>query len=494
MSNFQDRITQAQNLFSAGNFSSCLELLLPIESSSAEAAALAQETRRQMAELKTQEELEIHLENVKKEAMDLFDREEYSASLEKFTYLSGQLPDDRMILDYLKLCREMTAEPDKSPGARVDTPEEPCQISFSFPPDPIESLTNTPEESPAMKASANPVTGEIPGEVEPLNDGPSPDGENPDEPVPAPPKPMISILVGFLLVVLMIAALWYLFAWDQTPSSLEVYSEPDGAAIWLDGAMKGQTPLRLSPVPAGNYTLRVQKDGFLTYTQQIMISKRQPTTLSVKLAKMPDAHFDAEEFLSTAQVLFSQGRWLEAQEYCDRILVKDPKHQGAKELSGKIYDQMHPPTPDEIGPVVPTVSSEPSGATGMEKKEGGASSAPILPTPHPPSTSSPAPAAPQRLDNQPIAVIHHHFVGSCRGKLVIHSNEISFVPDDSSNEGFFRNISDIEKIEVGNNLKIQFKNKLFRFDLADAPNDPGNREKLIQISRQIMEKMAQNNR
>ena len=490
MSTFQDQITQARNLFSAGEFSACLELLLPIESSSPEAAALALEARQQLAELKMLEELEIHLENMKKEAMDLFDREEYSASLEKFTVLSRQLPDDRMILDYLKLCREMTAEPGTALELPPQPPEEPRQISFSFPPSPEDSHHLPPGEAPMMIDSAEPTSGEIPGEAEPHDDGPSPDGENSEETVPPPPKPMISILVGAILVILFISALWFLFTWDQTPSSLEVYSEPDSATIWLDGAMKGQTPLRLSPVPAGNYNLRVQKEGFLTYTQQIMISKRQPTTLSVKLAKMPDAHFDAEEFLSTAQVLFSQGRWLEAQEYCDRILAKDPKHQGAKELSGKIYSQLHPPTPEEIVPVVPTVPSEPTPAAGTGKKESENLSSPKLPPQHP----VPAPATPQRFDNQPIAVIHHHFVGSCRGKLVIQGNEISFAPDDSSNEGFHRNISDIEKIEVGSNLKIQFKNKLFRFDLADGPNDPGNREKLIQISKQIMEKMAQNNR
>jgi hypothetical protein len=298
-----------------------------------------------------------------------------------------------------------------------------------------------------------------------------------------------------------------LISWQRASSSLDIMSEPEGAEVWLNGELMGKTHLHLEPLEAGTYNLKVEMPGFLTYSQQLMISKRQPTSISVKLARIPETMVNPEELLSTALVFFNQGNLMEAQQYCNRILEKEPQNSGALELKKRIFERLHP---DQLGgenmnPILPPPGSPPgvypsvppAAASPRQEK-----SAPpfSLPAPLSPSQQIPTPAQPPwgtSSQNQTAAsfkVIHHHFVGSCRGLLSLKGNEITFVPEGNSDEGFIRSYGEIEKIETGKNLKIQFKNKTFRFELAETAEEMESRQKLVQISRQIMEKMAETKR
>ncbi len=51
-------------------------------------------------------------------------------------------------------------------------------------------------------------------------------------------------------------------------SALQVVSEPDEADVTLDGKFVGQTPL-LIPLPSGDHTLRLTKNGFVAWEQKI---------------------------------------------------------------------------------------------------------------------------------------------------------------------------------------------------------------------------------
>jgi hypothetical protein len=51
-------------------------------------------------------------------------------------------------------------------------------------------------------------------------------------------------------------------------SSLQVTSDPDEADVALDGKFVGQTPL-LIPLPAGDHTVRLSKNGYATWEQKI---------------------------------------------------------------------------------------------------------------------------------------------------------------------------------------------------------------------------------
>src|SRR5262245_33574995 len=61
------------------------------------------------------EELEIQIDDLKTETVRRFDNEEFDCCLETFEFLSRVNPNDRMVKDYLELCKqfatEQTAEP-----------------------------------------------------------------------------------------------------------------------------------------------------------------------------------------------------------------------------------------------------------------------------------------------------------------------------------------------------------------------------------------------
>jgi hypothetical protein len=56
------------------------------------------------------EELEIHVENVKKEAMDSFDQQRYQESVGMFQFLCELEPHNRKLQDYLELSRQFVRE------------------------------------------------------------------------------------------------------------------------------------------------------------------------------------------------------------------------------------------------------------------------------------------------------------------------------------------------------------------------------------------------
>jgi tetratricopeptide (TPR) repeat protein len=518
MTSQADFLKKARVLFDQEDYDACLNLLAPYISQDAEAAEMAKEVRRKLEELRSRDDWEVYLENLKKEAMDLFDKEQYFESQEKFAFLSRQNPEDRTVQDYVQLCLRLLSEMQERATAPSSAGEEPL-LAVASP-----SLrTMDPEE--AAKSAELEESVESAGEIvtaDPhIEDQEKTDNSAPQE-IAFPPhsRKTLRIMAAVVAVLTLIAILWFWKIWEMSPSSLDIVSEPEGADVWLNGELKGKTHLHLEPVEAGNYNLKVEMPGYLTYSQQLLIGKRQPTSLSVKLARIPLTSINPEEMLSTAAVLFNQGKLIEAQEYCDRILENQPKQPGALELKRKIFERLHPEQfgGENLNSLLPPPGTPPPGASPSGKPVSGTVTPRVLPPPAssqvnsapaagmPPQPSAPrqvpapAPTLPSRgvvSNNQPAQsfnVIHHHFVGSCRGDLTLKEGEISFSPAGSSDDGFIRPYSEIEKIETGKSLKIQFKNKTFRFELADISNEMDNRQKLVQISRRIMEKMAETRR
>ncbi len=512
-------LKQARILFDQEDYDACLNLLAPHLSQDAEAADLAEEARRNLEELRSQEEWEVYLENLKKEAMDLFDQEKYSESQEKFAFLSRQKPEDKTVQDYVQLCHRILSEMQETATVTPGAEEGPRLIDGSSSPPPrIEQVetTKTTELAESLEPS-----GEIVSENPQIEDqGKTEDSAPMEIVVPPHSRKSLRIMVAVVTVLTLISIIWFWKTWQMAPSNLDIISEPEGADVWLNGELKGRTPLHLEPVEAGTYSLKVEMPGYLTYSQQLLIGKRQPTSLSVKLARLPETLINPEEVLSTAAVLFNQGKLMEAQQYCDRILEKQPQNQRALELKKKIFERLHPEQfgGESINSLLPPPGAPPSGASPLVAFPPGTVSPKALPptssnqlktapsagipalSSTPRQVSAPSPAPPTRgavSNNQPaqsLNVIHHHFVGSCRGVLTLKGEEISFSPAGNSDEGFIRPYREIEKIETGKSLKIQFKNKTFRFELADSSDEMDNRQKLVQISGQIMEKMAETKR
>ena len=65
--------------------------------------------------------------------------------------------------------------------------------------------------------------------------------------------------------------------------TLAVYSQPRGANVFLNGRRVGKTPLLLDEMPAGSRAVRVQLDGYSTWSQGVRIVANESTTVAAKL-------------------------------------------------------------------------------------------------------------------------------------------------------------------------------------------------------------------
>ena len=54
-------------------------------------------------------------------------------------------------------------------------------------------------------------------------------------------------------------------------TALEVQSEPAGAAVYVDGQLKGATPVAVEGIVSGDHTVRVVKDGFLENSRVVSV-------------------------------------------------------------------------------------------------------------------------------------------------------------------------------------------------------------------------------
>jgi len=68
--------------------------------------------------------------------------------------------------------------------------------------------------------------------------------------------------------------------------SLEVSSQPVGAYVYLNGELKGRTPLTIKTVPVGEQRVEVKMTGYLDWKDDIMIQPLKSRTVSAKLKKL----------------------------------------------------------------------------------------------------------------------------------------------------------------------------------------------------------------
>jgi hypothetical protein len=67
-------------------------------------------------------------------------------------------------------------------------------------------------------------------------------------------------------------AAWAAPAASARPATaLEVQSEPAGAAVYVDGQLKGATPVAVEGIASGDHTVRIVKEGFLENNRTIAV-------------------------------------------------------------------------------------------------------------------------------------------------------------------------------------------------------------------------------
>lgn len=89
------------------------------------------------------------------------------------------------------------------------------------------------------------------------------------------------------------------------------------------------------------------------------------------------------------------------------------------------------------------------------------------------------------------SVIHDHFRGGCRGNLRISSESIVFAPAENSKHGFAFKPAAIVGTELGDMLKIRFKDRTYRFKARFARDKQDNRSKLALIDQRLTRARAE---
>jgi serine/threonine-protein kinase len=69
------------------------------------------------------------------------------------------------------------------------------------------------------------------------------------------------------------------------PGPLRVESRPAGASVYLDGRLVGVTPLALPSVPAGEHNVRLQLDGYQSWTSLVQVLSTEANRVTASLER-----------------------------------------------------------------------------------------------------------------------------------------------------------------------------------------------------------------
>jgi len=87
----------------------------------------------------------------------------------------------------------------------------------------------------------------------------------------------------------------------------------------------------------------------------------------------------------------------------------------------------------------------------------------------------------EKLEFTGYPVIHDHTLGSCSGRLRMNAYVIAYVPSGDPKDGFSQKLTDIQETEPGDKLKLQLKNKTYRFQPNLTKNKDESRQKVQEI-------------
>lgn len=71
------------------------------------------------------------------------------------------------------------------------------------------------------------------------------------------------------------------------PGSMNIYSEPKGAQIFVDNNFMGETPMSLKTVAEGEHEIRLVKNNYQEWTQKVFVRSFQPTDVKATLEVSP---------------------------------------------------------------------------------------------------------------------------------------------------------------------------------------------------------------
>jgi tetratricopeptide (TPR) repeat protein len=477
MSHPDQLLHQGKTHFQAKDYEACIAVmneLLSEDPCHTEAAWLMKEAQRQWEAQRSLEEFEIYVENLKKEARDLFDKEHYEQCLGMFRFLVELEPENQTLRDYLKLSQQMflemieTQSPASKPGEMgfqtgAKTEEFPVTVrgidkgseipsltsaSRALPP-PAAELPSPPILNSCEKGSQTGFTGSVrqiketqatPLVASRLKTITEAEKQGIIEEYLASTastkrrrRRIAWLAASVLLLATTVAARLWLYPFLLT-NGLDIQSNPDGASVFIDNQLKGQTHFHQENIPAGSHELRVEKEGYAPYSQNLSVGKAQSAWVVVQLEKLR----------------------VESEPTTQPVVPVSQETEATTLSSGPVSPELRPgvQAPDAV-----SLETEPKEIQG------------------PPL-------------NITSSVIHRHSPGSCTGRLKIDGNVISFRPAGGSQDGFRQKLSEIDSTELSDTLVIQFKHRTYRFETL-AKNSEENHQKLHAFYQQLKRPIAQ---
>jgi len=97
-------------------------------------------------------------------------------------------------------------------------------------------------------------------------------------------------LIAVVLIIMVVTAAYFLTGNNsglkqEILSVLSVESDPTGANVFLNGSLKGQTPLKVD-LPLGKYEIRLSHRNYYEWEAQLQLDEEGETPLYVKLVSM----------------------------------------------------------------------------------------------------------------------------------------------------------------------------------------------------------------
>jgi tetratricopeptide (TPR) repeat protein len=183
------------------------------------------------------------------------------------------------------------------------------------------------------------------------------DGENADQPTPRKPAQIrVKTLVLAFVILLLCSAIGFTAAffyqyWKPKYGSLTVKTTPPGAFIFLDGKLRGASPITLSDLRSGGYQLKGTKEGYKELSQQVTIMPYATENLHWNLEPLVpqlsnEQLAEVESWrkkLDTAQkenILLPPPDDYNVLYFADKILAIDPANSYATEVKTKLGETM----------------------------------------------------------------------------------------------------------------------------------------------------------
>jgi serine/threonine protein kinase len=105
-----------------------------------------------------------------------------------------------------------------------------------------------------------------------------------------PKRPVLMVLTAVVLIIMAVGMLYFFTRDDIELKSgvftvLNVESDPTGANVFVNGSLKGRTPLKVD-LPLGKYEVRLSRQNHFEWEAQIQLDERNETPLYVRLVPM----------------------------------------------------------------------------------------------------------------------------------------------------------------------------------------------------------------